>query len=48
MKIKDLLWDDTTGLPDSFASDEVEEKTDAVFNHLLISSRSGALSMDVG
>ena len=37
VKIKDYLWDDRTGLPESFASYEIEEKTDVVFAHLLAS-----------
>ena len=39
IKIKDYLWDEETGLPESFAPDEIEEKTDAVFAHLLMSVR---------
>ncbi len=39
VKIKDYLWDERTGLPESFAPDEIEEKTDEVFTHLLISVR---------
>ena len=35
VRIKDYLWNDTTGLPESFAPDEIDEKTDAVFKHLL-------------
>lgn len=44
VKIKDYLWDEKTGLPESFAEDEIEEKTDAVFAHLLISARHHAWS----
>jgi type I restriction enzyme R subunit len=40
IKIKDYLWDDKTGLPESFAPDEVEEKTDLVFQHLILSQRN--------
>ncbi len=39
VKIKDYLWDDKTGLPESFDPEEVEQKADAVFAHLLISAR---------
>ena len=39
VKINDFLWDENTGLPESFEPDEVEEKTDAVFMHLLTSVR---------
>lgn len=38
--IKNFLWDDRTGLPDSFAPEEVEEKTEAVFRHLVISQKN--------
>ncbi|MDV6347763.1 type I restriction endonuclease subunit R [Nitrosomonas sp. Is35] len=41
IKIKDFLWDEKTGLPESFEPDEVDEKTEAVFKHLLVSQRSG-------
>ncbi|MBX9916785.1 MAG: type I restriction endonuclease subunit R [Nitrosomonas sp.] len=41
IKIKDFLWDEKTGLPESFGPDEVDEKTEAVFKHLLVSQRSG-------
>ncbi|MCF8474598.1 MAG: type I restriction endonuclease subunit R [Emcibacter sp.] len=39
VRIKDYLWDDKTGLPECFAPDEVEEKTDAVFAYLMIRSK---------
>ena len=39
VRIKDFLWDDKTGLPESFAPDEVDEKTDAVFRYLMVSAR---------
>lgn len=39
IKIKDFLWDETTGLPASFAPDEIDEKTDAVFKHLLVAQK---------
>lgn len=45
VKIKDFLWDDKTGLPESFAPEEVEDKTEAVFNHLLIAARKANISM---
>lgn len=38
IKIKDYLWDDNTGLPESFAPAEIEEKTEAIFSHLLASA----------
>ncbi|TXI26383.1 MAG: type I restriction endonuclease subunit R [Nitrosomonas oligotropha] len=41
IKIKDFLWDEKTGLPESFEPDEVDEKTEAVFKHLLVLQRSG-------
>ncbi|QFU75931.1 DUF3387 domain-containing protein [Halioglobus maricola] len=40
VKIKDFLWDDKTGLPGSFAPEEVDEKTEAVFQHLVLSARN--------
>lgn len=40
VKIKDFLWDENTGLPESFQPDEVEEKTDTIFTHLLTSVRN--------
>ncbi len=43
VKIQDFLWDEKTGLPESFAADEIHEKTDAVFTYLLISNKSGEL-----
>lgn len=47
VKIKDFLWNDKTGLPDSFAPEEVEEKTEAVFRHLLITEKHGFVSSEV-
>ena len=44
VKIKDFLWDDKTGLPGSFAPEEVDEKTEAVFQHLVLTSRSESRS----
>lgn len=43
VKIKNFLWDDQTGLPESFAPEDVEEKTEAVFSHLMVASRNGTL-----
>lgn len=40
IKIKDFLWDEKTGLPESFAPYEVEEKTEAVFRYLVITQKS--------
>ena len=37
IRIKNFLWDDKTGLPESFAREEIEEKTDAVFAHIVMS-----------
>ncbi len=42
VRIKNYLWDDQTGLPESFNPDEIEEKTDAVFAHVLMSVRNGS------
>lgn len=39
VKIKDFLWNEKTGLPESFAPQEVEKKTEAVFKHLLVVNR---------
>ena len=39
VKIKNYLWDDKTGLPESFDPDEVEEKTDMVFEYLLCANK---------
>ena len=48
--IKDYLWDEKTGLPESFAPEEIDEKTDAVFAHLLTSVRhhTWQMSQDMG
>jgi len=40
IKIKDYLWSEKTGLPEVFAPEEVEEKTELVFNHLLIANKN--------
>lgn len=45
VRIKNFLWDENTGLPESFAPEEVEDKTDMVFNHLLIAARNTNISM---
>jgi len=42
VRIKNYLWDDATGLPESFDLDEIETKTDAVFAHVLMSARNGS------
>lgn len=33
-------WDDNTGLPESFAPKEVEEKTEAIIEYLLIANKN--------
>lgn len=38
--IKDFLWDERTGLPDSFAPEEIEEKTEIIFAHVLMGAHS--------
>lgn len=40
VRIKDYLWDEKTGLPESFATEEIEEKTEVVFAHILMSARN--------
>ncbi len=37
VRIKDFLWDEKTGLPESFAPAEIEEKTDVIFSYLIVS-----------
>lgn len=37
--IKDYLWDDKTGLPESFDPEEIESKTDDVFTYLMVQAR---------
>lgn len=39
IKIKDYLWDERTGLPESFAPEEVDLKTDMVFQHIIMAQR---------
>lgn len=34
LAIRDFLWDDKTGLPETFADDDVEEKVEDVFRHI--------------
>ena len=43
IKIKNYLWDDNTGLPESFAPAEIEEKTEVIFSHLLASASHKSL-----
>lgn len=38
--IKNFLWDEKTGLPESFAPEEVDIKTDLVFQHMIMTQRS--------
>jgi type I restriction enzyme R subunit len=37
--IRDYLWDENKGLPESYGEPEVDERTDAVFAHLVMQSR---------
>ncbi len=39
IKIKDFLWDEKTGLPESFGPEEIEEKADEVFVHVLMGAK---------
>ena len=39
--IKDFLWDEVTGLPQSYAEPEIEIKADAIFAHLMTRTRQG-------
>jgi len=48
VKIKDFLWNENTGLPDSFGPDEIDEKTEAVFKHLLVLHKHGAWAGEYG
>ncbi|MGQ4276861.1 type I restriction endonuclease subunit R [Pseudidiomarina sp. E22-M8] len=41
IKIKDFLWDEKKGLPESFAPDEVEQKTEVVFEFLMQKHKNG-------
>jgi type I restriction enzyme R subunit len=49
IQIKNYLWDDKTGLPESFDPEEIDDKTDAVFAHLIIGARNESTmrNMDV-
>lgn len=42
VKIKDFLWDGEEGLPESFAPDEVEQKTEVVFEFLVQKHRGSS------
>lgn len=39
--IRNYLWDDKCGLPESYGQPEVEAKTDAVFAHMMTQARQG-------
>ena len=39
--IKDFLWDEVTGLPQSYAEPKIEIKADAIFAHLMTRTRQG-------
>lgn len=39
VKIKDYLWDENTGLPESFNPEEVESKSESVFSYMMSTSR---------
>jgi len=43
IKIKDYLWDDKTGLPESFEPEEIEEKADVIFAHVLMGAKRDTL-----
>lgn len=38
--IRNYLWDDRYGLPESYELPEVEEKADAVFAHMMMRNRT--------
>ena len=40
--IRNYLWDDQRGLPESYGQPEVEAKTDAVFAHMMMQARQGS------
>ena len=40
VKIKDFLWDEKKGLPESFAPGEVDQKTEVVFEFLMQKHKS--------
>jgi type I restriction enzyme, R subunit len=46
VRIKDYLWDEKTGLPESFATEEIEEKTEVVFAHILMGARNREQSQE--
>lgn len=37
--LEQRLWSDKTGLPDTFAPEEIEEKTEIIFAHVLMGAR---------
>ncbi len=39
IRIKNYLWDEEKGLPESFGPEEIDEKTDMVFAYILVSDR---------
>jgi type I restriction enzyme, R subunit len=39
--IRNYLWDDQRGLPESYGQPEVEAKADAVFAHMMMQARQG-------
>lgn len=39
IRIKDFLWDEKTGLPESFRPEEVEEKAERIFTHIIVNSK---------
>lgn len=47
IKIKNYLWDGKIGIPESFAPEEVEEKTEMVFKHFLVTHRHSTNSASV-
>ena len=47
VKIKNYLWDDKTGLPESFGLEEIEEKADVVFTHVLMGAKRESFSSQV-
>ena len=40
--IRNYLWDDQRGLPESYGQPEVEAKADAVFAHMMMQARQGS------
>jgi len=47
VRIKDYLWDEKTGLPESFATEEIEEKADEIFMHVLMGAKRDSFSSQV-